>query len=59
MREYATVLHLHMLELSTPLGPEYEDPGRSELMVNAERNKEKIETTIAPRVERPRAHLQP
>ena len=35
MREYATVLHLHKLESSTPLGPVYEYPGSNELMVNA------------------------
>jgi len=34
MREYATVLHLHKLESSTPLGPVYEYPGMSESMVN-------------------------
>jgi len=33
MREYATVLHLHKLESSTPLGPVYEYPGARELMV--------------------------
>jgi hypothetical protein len=29
------VLHLHKLELSTTLGPEYMDPGGSGLTVNA------------------------
>jgi hypothetical protein len=42
IREYATVLHLHKLESSTPLGPVYEYPGRSELMVNAAKSKRKI-----------------
>jgi hypothetical protein len=35
MSEYAMVLHLHKLELSTPLGPVYEYPGCRALMVNA------------------------
>ncbi len=33
--EYPTVLHLHKLELSTPLGPLYASPGDSGSMVNA------------------------
>jgi hypothetical protein len=45
MREYATVLHLHKLESSTPLGPVYEYPGMSESMVNATQEQRKIETS--------------
>jgi hypothetical protein len=41
-REYATVLHLHKLESSTPLGPVYEYPGARELMVNAIKGKERL-----------------
>jgi hypothetical protein len=36
--EYPMVLHLHKLELSTTLGPEYSDPGGSGLTVNAAKN---------------------
>jgi hypothetical protein len=32
--EYVIVLHLHMLESSTPLGPVYEYPGFRASMVN-------------------------
>src|SRR6266567_9171595 len=35
MSEYATVLHLHRLVPSTPLGPVYEYPGFRALIVNA------------------------
>ena len=35
MREYVIVLHLHMSESSTPLGPIYEAPGSRALTVNA------------------------
>jgi hypothetical protein len=38
MSEYATVLHLHRLLLSIPLGPVYEYPGCKESMVNAARD---------------------
>ena len=37
--EYPTVLHLHKLESSTPLGPEYDCPGCSGAIVYAERDK--------------------
>jgi len=35
MSEYATVLHLHKLALSLPLGPEYEYPGIRGSIVNS------------------------
>jgi hypothetical protein len=35
MSEYVTVLHLHKLESSMPLGPMYEYPGFRALIVNA------------------------
>jgi hypothetical protein len=41
MREYATVLHLHKLVSSMPLGPVYEYPGESALMVNAAKRAQK------------------